>query len=265
MASLGVSFTRMAQPHHYLSPALPRIIAHRGFAASAGLVENTVAAFESALALGATHIESDIQVTKDGVAVLFHDDDLLRVAGLPQKVSDVLASELAAIDLGGGHRVPTLEQVLRAFPYARFNLDFKVWEALSPATEVISRLNAQDRVLIASFSDRRRAKAQAALTGAVGSAGIARVIGIRLAAALRARRILARLARPVVALQVPVSSGLIRFDNAGFIRELKAVGLEIHFWTVNDSAEMQRLVDLGADGIVTDRTDFAVNTLRTAR
>jgi glycerophosphoryl diester phosphodiesterase len=104
----------------YFSPALPRIFAHRGFAADHAAAENTIDAFRAALKLGATHLESDIQVTKDGVPVLFHDDDLLRVAGLPRKINEVLIDEVLDLTLIGGGKIPTLREALSALPGARF-------------------------------------------------------------------------------------------------------------------------------------------------
>ncbi len=250
----------------YLSPALPRIFAHRGFASAPGLIENTIPAFRAAIDLGATHIESDIQVTKDGVPVLFHDNDLIRVAALPQKISEITSGDLAKIDLGDGVRVPTLREALTELPEARFNLDLKVYEAIAPAVLVIAELEARDRVLLASFSDSRRAKALSALGGRVASsAGGWRVLALWLAAKLRLRPLTKILAAPVQALQIPRRQGPIRLDSPAFIKQMLAAGLELHYWTINEPDEMTELIALGAHGIVTDRTDLAVNTLRKAR
>jgi glycerophosphoryl diester phosphodiesterase len=70
------------------------------------------------------------------------------------------------------------------------------------------------------------------------------------------------LAKGLVAVQVPVRQSWLRFDSRSFIKAMHHAGLEVHFWTINDPAEMKRLVELGADGIVTDRTDLAVSALR---
>ena len=250
--------------HGYLSPALPRVFAHRGFAAEPGISENTIEAFKAAIDLGATHLESDIQVTKDGIPVLFHDDNLSRVAGLPQRVSDLLLSELLAVELKEGGRIPTLRQALLALPQARFNLDLKVRAAVLPTTRLISELGVEHRVLLASFSERRRAQAVRQVQVA-SSAGSVRVLGLWLAAKLRFGSAVRFLAQPIQALQIPTGKGPIRFDSPEFMAQMVAAGLELHYWTVNDAAEMRRLIDLGAHGIVTDRTDIAVNTLRMAR
>lgn len=247
----------------YFSPALPRIFAHRGFAADHLAAENTIPAFRAALALGATHIESDVQVTKDGVAVLFHDDYLLRVAGLPRKVNELLLVELQGLPLIDGGQIPSLREALTELPEARFNLDLKVWAAVVPAAALIRELGAENRVLVSSFSERRRARAMRLFDKpVVSSAGSVRVLALWMASKLRFAWIIGLLARPVQALQIPTGKGIIRFDSPAFIRQMKASGLELHYWTINDAAEMQRLIGLGADGIVTDRTDIAVNTLR---
>jgi len=252
----------LSDPQGYFSPALPRIFAHRGFAAADGVAENTIQAFKAALELGATHLETDIQVTKDGVPVLFHDDDLLRVAGLPRKVNEVTLLELMELSLIDGGRVPTLRDALTELPDARFNLDLKVWSAVRPALELIRELGAENRVLVSSFSDRRRAAALRLMDEPIASsAGSVRVLGLWLAAKLNAGWLIWRLAKPVHALQIPTEKGPIHFDSPGFLRRMKAVGLELHYWTVNDADEMLRLIALGADGIVTDRTDIAVKTL----
>ena len=269
MTSLGGrgSFAGMQNQraiYPYLSPALPRIFAHRGFA-SEGVAENTIEALQAALQLGATHIESDIQVTKDGVPVLFHDLDLLRVAGLPRKISELSLSELETVELKDGGRVPTLAGILQTLPEARFNLDLKVAEAIAPSVEIIRDLHAEDRVLVTSFSDSRRARALRLFDAPVASsAGSVRVFGLWFAAKLHLGPWVRLLARPVQALQIPTGKGPIRFDSPAFIAQMTAAGLELHYWTINDAAEMLRLIGLGAHGIVTDRTDIAVKTLRMA-
>ena len=246
----------------YLSPTFPRIFAHRGFAAAPGLVENTLAAFRAALDLGATHLESDIQVTRDGVPVLFHDVDLVRLAGLPQKISSVTSVELTQISAANGFEVPTLREALTELPTARFNLDLKVSGAIEPTATLINELGAEERILVASFSESRRVKTVMAISGSVASsAGGTRVLALWLAAKMRLRPLIRRLAAPIQALQIPVNQGPIRFDSPAFISQMTAAGLEIHFWTINEPEEMRRLIGLGAHGIVTDRTDIAVNTL----
>ena len=248
----------------YLYPTTaPRVLAHRGLTLGAkgeAIDENTIPAFARALEVGATHIESDIQVTSDGVAILFHDDDLSRVAGLQAQVSQLHSSEISQLKLTHGGSISTLEQVLRAFPKARFNLDFKVGAAVQAGSRVISELNANHRVLVASFSDARRIAAQELLLGSVSSAGSVSVLAARLSAGLGYKGLRSAL-RGAAAIQVPVSFGPLTFASESFIAALKHVGVEAHFWTINEVPEMQRLMALGASGIVTDRADLAVEAL----
>jgi glycerophosphoryl diester phosphodiesterase len=130
------------------------------------------------------------------------------------------------------------------------------------SVDLIRELGAENRVLVSSFSDRRRAKAIALFEHhVVCSAGSVRVLGLWLAAKLRFGWLIRALAKPVQALQIPTGKGPIRFDSPGFMRQMKDVGLELHYWTINEAEEMLRLIALGADGIVTDRTDIAVKTL----
>ncbi|MGO2668369.1 MAG: glycerophosphodiester phosphodiesterase family protein [Microbacterium gubbeenense] len=115
--------------HPYLVGApVPRILAHRGLVTNAmrdeGIAENTIAAFAAAHAAGATFIESDCHLTSDGEVVLFHDDRLDRVAGVPQAIADVTLAELESVmSTRGG--LSTLAQALTASPDSRYNIDVK--------------------------------------------------------------------------------------------------------------------------------------------
>ena len=254
----------MAQQNHpyFAGAPLPRILAHRGLAGP-GVAENTLEAFARGLEAGATHIESDVQVTKDGVAVLFHDHDLSRVAGDKRRIRDVTFAELREIELSAGGRVPGLEAVLLELTSARFNLDIKSDEAVAPAVEVINRLGVWNRVLVSSFSEARRRRAMALIKHEVASSAGARlVLGARIASAVGSKILVARMLRKVGALQIPRHFGPIRLDTIDFMLHLKAAGVEVHFWTINEPAEMLALIEAGASGIVTDRTDVAVATLR---
>lgn len=236
------------------------MLAHRGFVppAAEGVVENTAAAFASAHAAGAVYVESDCHLTLDGQVVLFHDDDLSRVAGDPRPVAAVSLVELERVmeDLGG---LLTLPQALDAFPTLRFNLDIKAAAAAEPAGRAVAR--HADRVLLTSFSDRRRGVALAAARTAggrpatsAGSATIARALG---AAAARSPRLVARALVGIDAVQVPERHRGVRIVTRRFVRAVHRAGAEVHVWTVNDPAAMNRLLDLGVDGLVTDRADIA--------
>lgn len=248
----------MAKTNYFSSPT-PRVLAHRGLHLNKpGTIENSLEAFRNALEHGATHIESDVHATKDSVAVLFHDDDLVRTFSHPQKISQMTLGDLAALSNGS---IPTLEQALGEFPETYWNLDLKSWESIKPAVAIIEKLSAHDRVLISSFSDKRRRAALAALSKPVAtSAGSATVLKAILANYLLAGYGLKRILREVDALQIPTSQGFIRLDSKKFISRIRRLDKEVHYWTVNEVEQMRALISKGAHGIVTDRVDLFPKT-----
>ena len=239
----------------YLEPPAPRVLAHRGLALEAP--ENTMLAFSKAVGIGAAYLETDVHVSHDGVAVVSHDPSLRRVAGHDLRVSDLTTDELRRIDLGHGQGYCTLEEALDAFPQTRFNVDVKVEGALAPTVAALRRTGAASRVLLTSFTDGRRRRAAGLVVDAVSSPGRAGVIRSLIAgpfgpAALR------RAVRGAVALQVPERVGPLRVVTRAFVERAHRAGLEVHVWTVNDPSIMMRLLDLGVDGLVTDRADVAL-------
>lgn len=230
---------------------MPRILAHRGQPSD----ENTLKAFQLALEAGADIIETDIQCTSDGVPVVFHDDDLVRISGFKEKVAELSLLQLRKLN----PNIPTLEEALLAFPNTKFNIDFKADAAISPAIAVIHRLGASQRVLATSFSGRRVAKVHRLNANLVRSLPANRVLLIYLF------RFLARpLSRGFVAAQIPVKSGFLEVATKRFIKTLKRQKLEVHFWVVNELQLVDRLLALGADGFVTDETAKLVAHLRKA-
>lgn len=244
----------------FLEGPRPRILAHRGLAIEAP--ENTLAAFRAAVAVGATHVESDVRVSADGVAMLAHDATLARVSGDARAIASTPARTLQSLDLGRGHGVPTLADALAGFGDVRWNLDLKVPEAVEPAARAIHEAGATDRVLVTSFDDATRARAVAALPGVATSASRGVMVRALVAIRLRRRAVLRRILAGIAAVQVPERMGRVRIVDARSVAAFHAAGVEVHVWTVNEPAEMRRLVALGVDGIVTDRADLAVATLR---
>ncbi|WP_157009172.1 glycerophosphodiester phosphodiesterase [Agromyces laixinhei] len=240
----------------YFEPTRPRVLAHRGLALDAP--ENTLLAFAKAVAIGCEYIETDVHLSADGVAVVAHDPTLERVAGRDVEVSKLTMAELRRIDLGQVQGFCSLEEALDAFPELRFNIDVKVESAVEAAVTAINRVRAQSRVLLTSFSERRRLRLAALVPGAVTSAGGAGVIRARLVALTGSTRLLGRALRGARALQVPERVGLLPLVTERFVDAVHRAGAEVHIWTVNDPAEMTRLLDLGVDGLVTDRADLAL-------
>lgn len=244
----------------YFASPPPRVLAHRGLAVEAP--ENTLLAFAKALAAGAEFIETDVHASADGVAIVSHDPDLSRVAGREVKVGQLTAAELRRVDLGDGQVFPTLAEALDAFPDARLNIDIKSAEAVGPAVEAIRSANAIGRVLVTSFSEARRRAAVAALPGVATSAAFGTGARFFAASSARLERWARRMLREVDALQLPERWNGLHVVTPRLIRVAHAARVEVHVWTVNDPDDMRRLLDLGVDGIVTDRADLALEVLR---
>ncbi len=244
----------------YFAPALPRVIAHRGLALAAP--ENTLLAFAAALAQGAEHLETDVHVSADGVAIVAHDPDLRRVAGRDVRVEQLTAGELARIRLGHDQGFCTLAEALDGFPEARFNIDIKTAGAVQPTVDVIRELRATDRVLIGSFSPERRLRVVQQLPGVATSLSARGAIPAVLAAHAGALPLLRRIVADVDAVQFPLDMVGIPTMTARTVRSFHAAGVEVHVWTINDPATMIRLLDLGIDGLVTDRADLALEVVR---
>lgn len=245
--------------------AVPRALAHRGFVPpdSEGVTENSFAAVAAAHAAGAQYVESDCHLTRDGRVVLFHDDTLQRVAVDPRPIAEVAFVELERLmaDRGG---IVELAQVLDAFPTMRFNLDVKAPAAAEPTGRAVSR--HADRVLLTSFSDARREAALASCRAAGGhaatSAGSATIARTLAALITGSTALVRRALAGIDALQVPTRHRRVPIVTPRLIRAAHRLGVEVHVWTVNDPAEMRRLLDLGVDGIVTDRIDLGLRATR---
>jgi glycerophosphoryl diester phosphodiesterase len=242
----------------------PRIFAHRGltFQGDKSVAdENTLKSFDLALMAGADYLESDIQVTKDKVPVLFHDDDLTRLMGKKTKVSDLTLSQLKEIELPLSGQIPTLEEALVTFPGAKFNLDLKTPQAESVGIQTILRLKAENRVLVSSFSEASRKRALASTTTPLAtSAGSSKVLLSYLLARAGMEKALAKQLVAIDALQIPVKFLGIDLTHPNFLEQVLPLGVEVHYWTINEPKTMLELFALGAHGIVTDRADLAVKT-----
>ena len=240
----------------YFEPRAPRALAHRGLAVDAP--ENTLLAFARAVAVGAQYLETDVHASHDGIAVVAHDPTLERVAERDIAVGRLTMAELRRIDLGHAQGFASLEETLDALPDTRFNIDVKEDAAIDPTVTAVNRTGAVNRVLVTSFSDSRRRTVAARLPGVVSSAGSAGVLRFRIAASFASTQSLFRGLRGARALQVPERAGALRVVTPRFVEAAHRVGIEVHVWTVNDPAVMTRLLDLGVDGLVTDRVDLAL-------
>jgi glycerophosphoryl diester phosphodiesterase len=227
----------------YFPSRRPHILAHRGLALAA--VENSLDAFRAALSAGATHIETDAHSTADGVAILFHDDAL---GGIP--ISSYQRHELPDY-------IPTLGEALSIFPHARFNIDIKSPGAIAAVAASVTSHDAMHRVLIASFSEARRATTHRLIPAANTSASAKSFALALIAAKLGILSMVRWALRDVDAIQIPLRALGLSTITERTVRAYKQAGVVVHVWTMNDPAQMRQLIELGVDGIVTDRTDLA--------
>ena len=243
----------------FLTPQLPRVFAHRGL--SLDVPENTIAAFQAAVDAGAEYIETDVHATADGVAVLVHDPEIV-VDGVVHAVRNLTLDHLRQLDLGRGHRVPTLAGALVAFPETRFNIDIKSELAAGPAARTIRTEKATNRVLVTSFDEARRLRAIETLDQVATSASSRLVTRALLGAKTGATGFVRRSLSDVRVLQIPERHKNVRLVTPRTIRALHRAGVEVHVWTVNDPTDMQRLLRWGVDGLITDRVDLALPLVR---
>ncbi|MGO4691709.1 glycerophosphodiester phosphodiesterase family protein [Glaciibacter sp. 2TAF33] len=239
----------------FLATSRPRVLAHRGLAVDAP--ENTLLAFLSALSHGATHLETDVHLSLDGVPVLSHDPDLTRLGGRTVRIDQLTMAELRRIDLGGGQAFASLAEALDAFPDARFNIDVKSDAAPEATAAALIKARAIPRVLVTSFSERRRRRTVDLLPHVATSPSAAVLRSVIPAAALHADSAVRRGLAGFAAVQVPERVRSVRIVTPRFVDAVHAAGVEVHVWTVNEPDAMTRLLDLGVDGLVTDRCDVA--------
>jgi glycerophosphoryl diester phosphodiesterase len=250
----------------FLDHPRPLAFAHRGGAAHAP--ENSWRAFEHAVGLGYRYLETDLQATADGVLVAFHDRTLDRVTDRQGRVSRLTHAQVSGALIDGSEPIPRLEDLLGAWPDVRFNLDVKDVAAIAPLPGVLQRTNAWDRVCVVSFSASRLRATRRALGRPVCMAAspfgtaVVRLGGPRgrhdpvgpgrpgRAAQHGPGLLTEYLARTGIrCVQVPISVA-----TTSFIGRAQALGLQVHAWTINDRPVMERLLDLGVDGIMTDET-----------
>jgi glycerophosphoryl diester phosphodiesterase len=246
----------------YLSHEHPIRLAHRG--SRVLWPENTMIAFQGAVDLGYRYLETDLHVSADGVVVVFHDDHLDGLTDAAGMVWERDWDDLAALDAahhfgadqgyplrGTGVGIPRFADVVAAFPDACWNLDLKQPGIEQAVAAEVHRLGVEDRVLIGSFHDRRIREFRRITGGRVAtSAGPGETARARVAASAGRRP-----GGGADAFQVPERAGPLRVVTKGFVEVAHRAGKQVHVWTVNEAEAMRRLLDLGVDGIVTDRPD----------
>ena len=226
--------------------------------------------FSGAVDMGYRHIETDLHITSDGVVVCVHDPTVDRTTGGSGEVSAYTLEEILALDAGYRHgsregftfrgkgiEIPTLEQVVTDFPDVFLVVDLKIDGLARPFADLIDRLGLQDRLIVGGYSDDRINEFREVTGGRVPTSS-----GPTLS---RMWVLASRVGRggggEASALQLPTQIRGVRVVDEKLLQSAHDAGLQVHVWTVNDVKEMERLLDLGVDGLVTDRPDVLKSLL----
>ena len=237
----------MAVDFAFLDWSVPIPFAHRGGASEAP--ENTMPAFEHAVRLGYRYIETDVHVTSDGELLAFHDDVLDRVTDGTGRIDALPWSVVQKAKVDGREPIPRFEELLGTWPDVRVNIDPKHDGAVDALVSVLRKCDALDRVCIGAFSDKRLARVRRLL-----GPGVCTSLGPRNIAKLRSASFGVPVGRlPAPCAQVPTGARGVTLVDDRFVKTAHARGIKVHVWTIDDAAEMSRLLDLGVDGIMTDR------------
>jgi glycerophosphoryl diester phosphodiesterase len=226
----------------------PIAFAHRGGASEAP--ENTMPAFQYAVDLGYQYIETDVHATSDGVLLAFHDSKLDRVTNMTGVIREMPYSEVSKALVDGREPIPRFEELLLAWPELRINIDPKKDNAIAPLIASLKQHGAVDRVCIGAFSDSRldtmRRELGPKLCTSAGPLETARLVAA-------AHGLPLPVPPGVACAQVPVKQGPLPIVNARFVSFMHSHEMQVHVWTIDNEPEMDRLFDLGVDGIMTDR------------
>ena len=260
---MGSDTCGVSLEHPYLAAAPPVPIAHRG--GSAVWPQNTMAAFSDAAGLGYRHLETDVQATVDGVLAISHDDVLAPVADRDGRISEMTWSEVSQVRVDG-EPIPRLEELLDAFVDVRISIDPKTDAATEPLIAALRRPGVLDRVCIGSFSDARLTRVNQAFGDAVCLSLCPREIArlallSTLGVPARSGRRHGRPFRGRIA-SIPLRQGPVPLATPRLIDYTHRVGLAVHVWTIDDAAEMERLLDIGVDGIMTDEPKLLLDVMK---
>ena len=228
-------------------------LAHRGFSLEG--LENSMLAFQAAVDMGYRYVETDAHGTSDGKAVALHDASLDRTTDGVGQVSALPWNTVMRARIGGVEPVPLLEDILGTWPELNVNIDVKAVSGIQPIAAAIERCRAHDRVCLASFSTARRDATVQLLSRPVATSAGTREAAAFFAAGLVGSTVAGALVA-VDAVQVPVRVARATVLRKRHIEAAHAANKQVHVWTVNELSEMERLVAMGVDGIVSDRADI---------
>lgn len=265
--------------HPYFDVPIPTPIGHRG--AAGERPENTLVSFELALDQGVAIVESDLHATRDGEPVILHDQEVSRTTDGRGAISDLDLADAQRLDAGyrfspdGGQsfpyrnqglRIPTLAETFDALPGVRLNLEIKAETPglVERVVEMVADRGREDITLLAAADDTLMAR----LRDHLHKTGVRVAVGASTGDVLAFLRSLDTGRAPpaeAMALQVPPAVAGRPLVTAEFVAHAHAHDLPVHVWTINDCAEMARLLDLGVDGIMSDYPQRIVELIATRR
>lgn len=230
----------------FLDHPVPIPIAHRGGSLEAP--ENTMRAFAHAVSLGYRYVELDVRATVDLEVVVFHDATLERMAGAHGAIEHLRWRDLREIRVAGTEPIPRLAEVLDTWPPLRISVEMKDDPVVAPLAHLLRERDAWDRVCLASFSDARLTRIRR-----LGDGRARTSMGEWGAARLRVSGFGVPIGHAGDLVQVPVRWRGMTVVDERLVADCHRRGLQVQVWTVNERDEMERLLDLGVDGLMTDR------------
>ena len=215
-------------------------------------LENTIEAFQSAVSLGYQYLETDLRETSDGKIITFHDPNLKRITGANITISETKFSDIRMRRLPSREIIPTIDELLEEFPDSFFNMDLKVNQIEEKVLKKINSHNALERVCLGSFNSKVIKKINSLEPKILTSMGISQVIMYKFFQKKNISKLI----------QIPTRWNGIKVITKKFIDRLHNDGLKVHVWTVNKETEMQSLIDLGVDGIMTDNASGLIEVMK---
>lgn len=215
-------------------------------------LENTIEAFQSAVSLGYQYLETDLRETSDGKIITFHDPNLKRITGANITISETKFSDIRMRRLPSREIIPTIDELLEEFPDSFFNMDLKVNQIEEKVLKKINSHNALERVCLGSFNSKVIKKINSLEPKILTSMGISQVIMYKFFQKKNISKLI----------QIPTRWNGIKVITKKFIDRLHNDGLKVHVWTINKEKEMQSLIDLGVDGIMTDNASGLIKVMK---
>ena len=238
----------------YLNYSGLAVLAHRG--GSIESLENTIESFHYSVSLGCKFIETDVQVSSDGIPYIFHDESLKRLTGINKQFNSLDSDEIDNLRIFESHKIPRLDEALRTFPDTCFQIDVKTDEVAMPALDVIYQNNAQERVCIASFNSKRLLRVYTKYPDICLSMGPNEVGKTLLSSfGLYKKHIIGD------CLQIPIHYYGIKVVTKRFVDFIHSRGLKICVWTINDEKTFKKLIEMKVDGIITDKPKLLFKVL----